>query len=664
MQLPASHPEECSALLQFQDSFIINRYASRVPSADPKVASWKLEENGSDCCLWDGIKSDEDTGYVIGLNLSASCLYGSINSSSSLFRLVHLQELDLSYNDFNGSHVPSALGNLSDLTDLQLDSKYSEELLKLPDFRSLVQNLTNLEYLHLGSVDISFPIPDTLANFSSLKSLYLQNCGLQGKYPMAIFQLTYPQFLQLSFNPKLAGHLPEHLWGGQLECLWLAKAFLFSVVIPLSIGNLSKLVELKLHLNSFSGQIPSSISSLNNLETLYLYANNLSGTVELDTFLILERLTSLHLSSNKLVFLSKTSSNGTLPKLVSLGLSSRSLKDFPHFLPKLNKLQWLDLSYNNIHGKIPSWLWTMSTEKLELLDLSYNFLTSLDQPAAVLPWSRLSVLDFSSNMLQGALPIPPFFTVHYLISNNSLGGEILPSICRLSSLEVLDLSKNKLYGQWIQTDYSYSMQMTNEGNKMDYARILEIFIVLDLLCNKFEGEIPEVIGNLKGLRLLNLSNNIISGLIPSSIGNLAKLEALDLSHNNLSGEIPQQFVQLTFLEFFNVSRNHLTGPIPRGNQFDTFQNNSFYGNSGLWGVSLSKKCENLDQASPAPSPAAPSHEPLELDWKFVVVGYGFGFVIGVVMGHIVTKGKHDWFMKTFRIRQQRRQRRTRKGHGN
>ncbi|KAL9382915.1 hypothetical protein Peur_023238 [Populus x canadensis] len=71
------------------------------------------------------------------------------------------------------------------------------------------------------------------------------------------------------------------------------------------------------------------------------------------------------------------------------------------------------------------------------------------------------------------------------------------------------------------------------------------------------------------------SNNIFSGFIPSSIGNLAKLEALDLSRNKLSGNIPKQLVQLTFLQFFIASHNHLTGPIPRGNQFNTFQKDSF-----------------------------------------------------------------------------------------
>ncbi|CAK7357339.1 unnamed protein product [Dovyalis caffra] len=638
------HSKELSALLQFKESFIISRYASKFPFANPKVESWKLQGNGSDCCSWDGVECDEDTGHVIGLNLNASCLYGSIDSNSSLFHLIHLQKLNLANNDFNGSQIPSALGNLSELTTLDLSNSlffgnipseisklsrlthlalfssykpFSERFLKLkmPDLRSLVQNLTNLEFLGLVSVDMSFPIPNVIANLSSLKALTLVNGGLLGKFPETIFQLPNLQSLQVPYNPDLTGHLPA------------------------SIGNLHSLEALTIHSCNFSGAIPFSLGNLSRLTMLVLGNNSFRGQIP-STFANLTQLTQLSLDLNKL-------SVGTLS-----------------WLDRLTKLQYLGLEETNLHGDIPSSLGKLT--QLLYLNLANNSLTGLDQPTAVLPWSQLRVLDLSSNMLQGSLLVPPFSTIHYSVSNNSLAGNIPPSICKVDDEDHLkymqaDTSVN-INGQWIPHYFAYSMTLINKGLEMDYEKILEILIFIDLSCNKFEGEIPEFIGNLKGLRLLNLSNNILSGFIPPSIGNLAKLEALDLSQNRLSGKIPQQLVQLTFLEFFNVSHNHLAGQIPRGNQFNTFQNNSFDGNPGLCGVPLSKKCGNLN-ALTALAPA-PAHEPLRLDWKFVAIGYGSGFVVGVVMGHIVTKRKHDWFMKSFWIRQQRRQRRTWRRRGN
>lgn len=106
---PLCHDDESIALLQFKESLFINKSVSRDPWAYPKVFSWTVE---SDCCSWDGVECDKNTGRVIALNLNSSFLYGSINSTSSLFRFARLQRLNLADNHFNYSRIPSDLGRL------------------------------------------------------------------------------------------------------------------------------------------------------------------------------------------------------------------------------------------------------------------------------------------------------------------------------------------------------------------------------------------------------------------------------------------------------------------------------------------------------------------------------------------------------------------------
>ena len=88
-------------------------------------------------------------------------------------------------------------------------------------------------------------------------------------------------------------------------------------------------------------------------------------------------------------------------------MSSCNLTEFPNFLKAQNELQSLDLSNNNIEGKIPKWFWNVGKETLEYLNLSYNFLSKFEQPPIVLPRKNMYILDLSINMLQGSFPIPP-----------------------------------------------------------------------------------------------------------------------------------------------------------------------------------------------------------------------------------------------------------------
>ncbi|KAF2291848.1 hypothetical protein GH714_035838 [Hevea brasiliensis] len=728
--------DERSALLQFKQSFIIDCSASdNDPSAYPKVQSWKVNVENDDCCSWDGVECDEDTS-----------------------RLSKLSFLDLSGND--------------------------QLMPKNPDFRSLLQNLTSLEELHLSWVDLSSTVPKIMANLSSLRSLRLSSCGLNGEFPAGVSQLPNLQTLDLSFNWALRGYVPEFNMTSQLQSLDLAKTSFsgmlpdsigslislntldisscsFSGNIPASFGNLTRLVHLDLSGNNFQshdfsslswigkqrklvvfglsginlngeipsyfanltrvttlilshcqitgtippwimkmthlvfldlsfnqlqgsiprsisqltrltnlqlpsnkleGPLPDSLFQLQNLRALNLAWNNLSGIVEMDMFSKLKKLTILRLSRNKVSLLANNI-NAFLQKFRVLGFASCNLSHFPHFLQDQDELVWLDLSNNNIHGQIPRWLLNTSKETLRFINLSYNFLNAFEFSPAVLPWIQVSILDLRSNMLQGSLPVPAPSIKIYSASNNNLTGEISPHICSLKFLSVLDLSRNKLGGILPEClgNFSSSLKLVNLGNNNFHGKIPHTYTkecnlrMLVLAYNRLNGQVPRSLSNCSRLELLILGNNQINDVFPAWLGPLKELKVLILRSNQFHSELSNYTSNVEFpkLRVIDLSQNKFSGPIPRGNQFDTFENNSYGENLGLCGKPMSTKCGSSEVLPPSASnfeEIQDSGSSFEFGWKSVLMGYGSGLLVGLVIGHIMIKRKYEWFLKIFRVK--------------
>ena len=94
--------------------------------------------------------------------------------------------------------------------------------------------------------------------------------------------------------------------------------------------------------------------------------------------------------------------------------------------------------------------------------------------------------------------------------------------------------------------------------------------------------------------------------------------------------------RLTFLATQNFSQNQLVGSIPRGNQFDTFENDSYSGNLGLFCWPLSKKCSS-DEAPETPSSESKGNGDSVIDgfgWKAVLIGYGSGVVFDIAVRYL------------------------------
>lgn len=80
--------------------------------------------------------------------------------------------------------------------------------------------------------------------------------------------------------------------------------------------------------------------------------------------------------------------------------------------------------------------------------------------------------------------------------------------------------------------------------------------------NNLTGDLPDEIGQLTGLTLLDLASNHLTGTIPESIGNLTELISLELYVNNLNSPLPATLTGCTALEQVLLYRNEMSGPFP------------------------------------------------------------------------------------------------------
>ncbi|XP_078150050.1 uncharacterized protein LOC144545338 [Carex rostrata] len=584
-----------------------------------------------------------------------------------------LQSLSLGYINFTGP-LPDSIGNLQYLSELALFSCnfYGE----IPPS---ITNLTRLRLLYLGGNQLTGTIPMSLFSHPSLedlglsdnqlsgyvpefsngssvlKSLGLGDNNLEGPFPTSIFK--FPQLVDLSiesnnfngtFNLDIIKHNKklhyldlsnnklsiiegknnnESFYASfpQLETLILASSNLTK--FPAFLSYQTNIYYLDLSNNSLRGEIPLSICSVTLPTVLVLSYNNLTGIIP-PCLLEGAGLKVLNLKSNKLI--------GPLPRNITKACELHTINmngnvingSLPKLLRYCNALQVLDIGNNQIVNKFPYWLGNL--ENLNVLVLRSNMFYGKISDMKIKTigndsfFPMLKVLDLSSNQFSGTLPKNIFLNLKaMMIASNT------------SFLSYFDMNVTLV-------PYDVAT-VTYKGMSFDLMNFIGIFSYIDLSNNEFWGRIPEEIGKLESLDVLNLSHNTLIGPISKKIANLKQLQLLDLSSNQLSGHIPQELTSLTFLSALNLSYNNLIGEIPQVPQLSTFSNASYMGNPGLCGSPLSMHCPTT-ASNHGFNKGFPSKSSIDVIGISVSIGLGIGVGFAfVIWATILWKNGIKWF---------------------
>ncbi|KAK9229479.1 hypothetical protein WN944_022441 [Citrus x changshan-huyou] len=386
--------------------------------------------------------------------------------------------------------------------------------------------------------------------------------------------------------------------------------------------------------NNFYGQLFPNFMNLTHLRSLLLDNNHFSGKMT-DGLLSSPLLGVLDVSNNKL------SSDiphwiGNFSGLRVLLMSKNYLQgSIPVQLGNLEGLEFIDISENSLSGSTVSLSNLSSVENIFLHNNAINGLI----PIALLRSSTLLTLDLRDNKLFGRIPhqINELSNLHFLLlRGNSLQGRIPNQLCLLRKLGIMDLSHNRLNGPipsclgnvsfWREAIDDYPHVNRYE---VIYPNIIPGFAVStrDLSFTYYNSTLdPPPQGERHG-RQVGVEFVTKYGYEFFIGRNLVDMAGLDLSSNEFSGEIPWEIGHLQHIRALNLSNNLLSDK----EQFATFDDSSYEGNSALCGSMIKRKCSS--ELAPPATPTGGGEDEGDSVIDMVALRWSFGAsYVSVILG--------------------------------
>ncbi|KAK3010918.1 hypothetical protein RJ639_011024 [Escallonia herrerae] len=360
--------------------------------------------------------------------------------------------------------------------------------------------------------------------------------------------------------------------------------------------NLRNLEELYLDNNQLDNSILSSFHGFSSLKSLYLNENNLKGSSHAqdstgcfrNLSLNLRNLEELSLSYNQLDNSILSSLDG-FSSLKGLYVDHNNLKGSSHMQDftggfrnlssNLRNLEELSLSYNQLDNSILSSLDGFSS--LKGLYVDHNNLKWSSHMQGLCRLKTLQSLDLSSNELEGNLPrcwanLTSLKSI-ILTSNQFTGNIALSPLVNLTSLKVLRLSNNSF-----QIPISFRSFFNHSRLKVIHCLYCDYLLETD----EFQASVPSF--QLDDISLSSTSrhgnNNatvpkfvyhqhsltsIYLGDITFSgksflwlIENNTELLTLTLRNNSFTGPLQMPSNPISKLSLMDIASNHFSGNIP------------------------------------------------------------------------------------------------------
>ncbi|TXG74503.1 hypothetical protein ES288_1Z039200v1 [Gossypium darwinii] len=433
-----------------------------------------------------------------------------------------LYELDLSGTALK--QLPSSIGNLIGLRDLKMNN--CENLVCLLDS---FYKLKSLERFYLKGCSRLEIFPEIMETMKRLYRLDLSGTALN-ELPSSIGNLIGLKELNMN-NCKNFVCLPDSFCKLKSLKRFYLKGCSRLEIFPEIMETMKRLYQLDLSGTALN-ELPSSIGNLIGLKELNM--NNCKNFVCLpDSFCKLKSLKRFYLKGcSRLEIFSEIME--TMKRLYELDLCGTALKELPSSIANLIGLKYLKMNNcESLIGDFPEIMDTM--ERLYELDLSGTALKEL--PSSI--GNLIGLKDLKMNNCENLVCLPDSFYKLKSLERFYLRGcsrlEIFPEIMEtMKRLYQLDLSGTALNELPSSIGNLIGLKELNMNNCKNFVCLPDSFCKLKSLkrfylkgCSRLEI-FPEIMDTMKRLYELDLSGTALKEL-PSSIGNLIGLKDLKIN---------------------------------------------------------------------------------------------------------------------------------------